>query len=268
MSVLNALSRAVAVLAALCMTATPMVASAQEATGSYSVTYVPPTTTMQLEEPAMGLALPSTEASRLVRDGCLVGPLSTTQGLYDWAKRKGVAPCSPDFYKKVDTFAGKESMVTFRVTRVADGYLNCNSAKSVNLGNNRMSCVLYPFNPAFNLQGQVGKYADVNWAEGGDSTKARVLTALGGALIAGPMTAATGALLQKQCKNCGDTFNIAGGQAVAASRSDANAASQIQFQGSFGGGTGTCSTCGGGSTGGGTGHTQDGPGSAPYNGGG
>lgn len=270
MSVSQIFAKIGSALAALAMVATPIVASAQEAQPRAAVLVAPADGTITTVEPSMGLQILPAEWTRLKADDCLIGPLTTAQPLYDWAAKKNVRPCTPRFYAEVDNFLGKESVAFFRVTRTGQGWLHCDLVKATNLGNNRQSCITYPFNSSYNEQGRVGRMSDVNYSEGGDVVKARAFTAFGSALIAGPLTAFTAAKSQKMCDNCGDTFNIAGGQAVSASRSDASSASQVQFQGSFGGGTGPCNTCGvapAPSSGGGSGHTQDGPGSAPYNGG-
>lgn len=241
-------SKIMAALALIGVGVTPIAASAQEMqTAQYSVSYqqLTPEMTVSMVEPAMGMAVLPEEAMMLARDGCFIGPIQTSRELYDWAERKNIAPCTEDFYSKVDKYVGQESMVSFRVTRVADGYMHCPLAKAINLGNNRQACVTYPFNPAFNVQGQVGKYADVNWAEGGEAQRARIFTSLAGALIQGPLTAATGQLLAPSCSGnrCGgsNVYNLVEG-ATAVSGSTATAATENDIGISFGNcSTGTCS---------------------------
>ena len=242
MNIIRKFASTLASIAGLSMAFSPVLASAQEAPPpQYGVTYSAPTPamTINLVQPAMGLALTPAEAEHLAQDGCLVGPLETTQGLYDWAAKKHVKPCTPEFYSKVDDFAGKESMVTYRVTRTADGYLNCALVKAVNLGNNRQSCVLYPFNSAFNRPGEVGKFADVNWATGGDSMKAQIFGSVLGAAVAGPVTALVSNLTAPKCNNgsCGSPiYNVNSTVANSGSVSSAGAAITTS--------TPACATCG------------------------
>jgi len=253
MSIIRKTCNAVMGLAALATALMPALASAQETakpqSQQYSITYVAPSAEMMQTrvELAKGFTLTPEEATQVSTNGCVVGPMATTtRGLYAWAAKKGVRPCTPDFYKKVDDSIGKESTLAFRAMAGADGFEYCPNMKVANLGNNRESCRTYPYNPDYNPQGQVGKYADVNWAPGGGTTKAQALTALGGALIAGPGTAATGALLQKTCDHCNSpTFNVGGGSSVALSNADANAGATVGIVGTFGGAPGSCSSCGG-----------------------
>jgi hypothetical protein len=249
MSIIRNLCNVIMGLAALAMASTPTIAAAQDAAvGSapattYAVGWAPPATTISLVEVVKGVALPADEAAKLLNDGCLVGPLSTTRGLYDWAERKGVTACSPEFYRKVDTYIGKESTVAFRVARGADGYEVCQTMKVANLGNDRESCRTYPFNAAYNRPGEIGKYADVNWAAGGGTMTAQIGGSLLGALIAGPGTAATGALLQKTCDHCNSpTFNVGGGSSVALA--DSAAVSNSALNAAISSGTGGCTSCG------------------------
>lgn len=140
------------------------------------------------------------EVDHLFKDGCLVGPIETTRGLYDWAERKGVAPCSPKFYSKVDEFIAKESTIGFVTARVAQGWQECVVRKASNRGNNRDSCSTHPFSVATAVP---SLYADSNWSTGGDTATTDAMVALGGALILGPGTAATAQALAPNCgKDC------------------------------------------------------------------
>jgi hypothetical protein len=253
----------------------PIAATAQDAVAppaQYSIAYVAPSPEMMQTrvELAMGFTLPTEEAREIAANGCVVGPMATTtRGLYDWAAQKGIRPCTPAFYKKVDESIGKESTLAYRAMAGADGFEYCPNMKVANLGNNRESCRTYPYNPAYNNQGQVGKYADVNWATGGGTMTAQIGGAILGGITSGMGAAATGALLQKQC--CGTNIQLGayaeGG--VALSNAASNALSSANLNAVMSGGTGACTTCGPttGAGAGSSGHTYDGPGSAPYNGG-
>lgn len=194
---------------ALAVASTPIAALAQQAEASSmqrAVQIVPLTEemTVQKVEIAPGLFLPPNEAVLLARYGCVVGPtVSLTAELYDWAERKGVNPCEKKFNTKVDEFIGKESTQAYRVMDGADGYEYCVTMKVANLGNNRESCRTYVPVDRLVVNGQPGKFGDVNWATGGGTMKAQAMISLGGALIQGPLTAATGQLLAPGCNNCG-----------------------------------------------------------------
>jgi hypothetical protein len=262
---------------------TPVAVSAQEATAppaQYSIAYVAPSPEMMQTrvELAMGFTLTTEEARQIAENGCVVGPMATTtRSLYAWAAKKRIRPCTPAFYKQVGGSIGKESTLAFRAMAGADGFEYCPNMKVANLGNNRESCRTYPYNPAYNNQGQVGKYADVNWATGGGTMTAQIGGAVLGGITSGMGAAATGALLQKQCKNCGTNIQLGayaeGGQGglggTALSNSESGSLATANLQAVVSGGTGSCATCGPPASPGtsGSGHTYDGPGSAPYNGG-
>lgn len=247
MKIFHVMRDAIMGFAALLMAGTPIAASAQEAT-QYAVSYVAPSSEMVQTrvELAKGFTLTPEEAVSMGTYGCVIGPMATTTSeLYAWAERKGVTPCTRDFYKKVDNYIGKESTLAFRAMAGADGYEYCPNMKVANLGNNRESCRTYPYNADYNPAGQVGKFADVNWATGGGTTTAQIGGALLGAVIAGPVTAATAQLTAKN--NCGRNgcgtaiYNLnEGAQAVAAS--EANSAAVTETTISLGGMTG-CTTC-------------------------
>lgn len=203
-------------------------AAAQTTPDQFGISYQAPAAQQVFVQPAMGLALKPEEAKRLISDDCFVGPTVTTRQLYKKAAKKGIAPCTKEFYSWVDDEVGKESMLHFVVARMGDGYLSCSLRKITNMGNNRDGCVLYPFNPAFNNAGQVGKYADVDRAEGGDSVKAKVL----GAIVAGVANNLTGALANAGAQKifgtycganggCGARISVAGSTAISGSASTA-----------------------------------------------
>jgi hypothetical protein len=140
-------------------------------------------------------------------------------------------------------------MVSFRLTRVADGYLHCPLAKSVNLGNNRQACVTYPFFSGYNpVDGngrlQPGRFADVNWAEGGNTVRARALTTFGSAAIAGPLTAFVGARSQRNlCANGGCGTGVVNNvMAAAESGSVSQSATNVEIGASCANSPGACGT--------------------------
>jgi hypothetical protein len=212
---MNILKKVAGAVAALAVALAPSAALAQQAgpqnyqpTPPRAVQVVAPSgdMTVQKVELAPGFFLPPEEARLLARYKCVVGPVATlTAELYDWAERKGVVPCSPKFWTKVDDYIGKESTLGYRAMDGADGYEYCPNMKVSNMGNNRESCRTYVPVDRYVVNGQVGKFGDVNWATGGGSAKAQALTTFGGAFIAGPMAAATGQLLAPGCgpSGCG-----------------------------------------------------------------
>lgn len=206
-------------------------AAAQTKPDQFGITYQAPAAQQTFEQPALGLALKPEEAAFLVTNDCFVGPWGTTRELYDKAKKEKARPCSKKFYSFVDDYVGKESTVSFVVARVGDGYLHCSLRKITNLGDNRDGCALYPFNPAFNNAGQVGKYADVSRTEGGDTMKGKVL----GAIVAGTVNNLTGAFATQGAQKlfgtycganggCGDKGSIFNVSASAAGGAGGNAA--------------------------------------------
>lgn len=203
--------------------------SAQTPTDQFGISYEVPAATMQhtFVQPALGLALKPEEAAILAANDCFVGPIGTTRALYVKARKEKEQPCSKEFYSRVDNYVGKESTVSFVVARVADGYLSCSLRKITNRGDNRDGCALYPFNPAFNNAGQVGKYADVSRTEGGDTAKGNVL----GAIVAGVASNVTGALANAGAQKlfgtycganggCGTRINVQGSSANAGANAE------------------------------------------------
>ena len=57
-----------------------------------------PNRKIQLVQPAVGLALKPVEIDLLLSDDCLIGPIGTSQALYDWAAKEGVPHCSKKFH--------------------------------------------------------------------------------------------------------------------------------------------------------------------------
>jgi hypothetical protein len=217
-------------VAAAAQDAAPQQVVVQQVSPEYAVVYEAPAKKVVLVQPAMGLALPPEEADILVKNSCLVGPLSTTKGLYDWAKKKSITLCSPKFWSEVDEYIGKESTIAFRVARVADGYEHCPNMKVANLGNNRESCRTYPFNPAHNNAGQVGKYGDSNWAAGGGTTTAQIGGGLLNTFVAGPLTAFTAQKFAPKCNSkdggCGPAiYNVNQNQNEAAAAAGSSSTS-------------------------------------------
>jgi hypothetical protein len=116
--------------------------------------------------------------------------------------------------------------------------------KVANLGNNRESCRTYPFNPAHNNAGQVGKYGDSNWAAGGGTTTAQAALALGTTALAGPFTAFVAGKSAPKCgKNCNSGPSIVNINDVDAA-AQAISESSLVLEQVGAGGVGPCSTCG------------------------
>ena len=211
---------------ALTMALVPSMASAQDSSSRSGLVEQVPGVTMTLQE-----------YDELWQNGCVVGPTATVAPLLAKMERKGVTNCSPKFYSQLDN-SNKEGSMIWWAVRAPDGIEVCTSLKGINVANNRISCRNYSAAAAANGG---PRFADSNYHVNGGTIMAQTLSSLASTVVAGPLTAATGQLLSKNCgANCGgpSVVNVNNLEAL----SQAIASSDLQQVTT--GGTGPCTTCG------------------------